>query len=404
MVAETAELVVSELVTNAVVHAATPVDVEAIVRRHGVRVEVADGSPHPPVPRAYEGLAGTGRGLRLLEELADEWGVQPHPRGKTVWFELRTGPASDPALGGSPAPARGAGGQRSAEGDDTVPPSDVVEVVLLRVPVLLHAAWQIHAESLQREYLLTRLDEDNVVAELEQHAAVNDAMSLLREHIPEPDVGVDAEAVMAAATEPLVTADRIVLPVPAASVAHFRLLDDMMEAVAVLADAGAFLTAPVQPELKMLRRWLCRQVADQAKGAEPAAWFPEQQLPPPHGAAPWDSRELVEITRAPQALIAADDTNRIVAVSGATLTMLGYPTAEALVGHRLVTIIPDRYRQAHLAGFTLHLAAGRGPLLGRPVNVPVLRPDGTEITVELNVNSRHHSGRSLFIAELRTAD
>ena len=105
-----------------------------------------------------------------------------------------------------------------------------------------------------------------------------------------------------------------------------------------------------------------------------------------------------------QALIAADDTNRIVVVSQHACELLGYREPSQLLGRRLVAIIPARYHQAHLAGFTLHLSNGRRPLLGRTVVVPVLRSDGTEIAVELLVESRREpGGRQLFVAQIRPA-
>ncbi len=65
-------------------------------------------------------------------------------------------------------------------------------------------------------------------------------------------------------------------------------------------------------------------------------------------------------------------------------------------------IIPRRYRQAHLAGFTLHLATGRSPLLGQPVTVPVLRRDGGETPVELTVEVCHlPGGHRIFLGEMR---
>ena len=82
------ELLVSELVTNAVLHAGT--DVELVVRRlrKGVRVEVLDRSTRPPVPRAYDDEAMTGRGLALVRELSRVWGVDERKDGKVVWFEV----------------------------------------------------------------------------------------------------------------------------------------------------------------------------------------------------------------------------------------------------------------------------------------------------------------------------
>lgn len=89
---EVAVLVVSELVTNAVVHAGTPVTVDADLEGGCLRVSVGDGSPEVPVLRDVEPTATSGRGLRIVEQLADRWGIDPGDRGKAVWFELDVGP------------------------------------------------------------------------------------------------------------------------------------------------------------------------------------------------------------------------------------------------------------------------------------------------------------------------
>jgi anti-sigma regulatory factor (Ser/Thr protein kinase) len=85
-----AELLVSELVTNAVVHARTAIELRMSFERGVFRAEVTDGSATPPAGRRPTGLAGTGRGLQLVDTLASRWGVVPADGGKTVWFELST--------------------------------------------------------------------------------------------------------------------------------------------------------------------------------------------------------------------------------------------------------------------------------------------------------------------------
>ncbi len=85
---DASRLLVSELVTNAVLHARTDLTLVLRLRRGGVRIEVHDSSPAAPVVRRYEDGAMTGRGLSLVEDMAGRWGVSPHPDGKAVWFEL----------------------------------------------------------------------------------------------------------------------------------------------------------------------------------------------------------------------------------------------------------------------------------------------------------------------------
>ena len=87
---DVARLLVSELATNAVLHARTDMTLVVAVTRGELRVEVHDGSVAPPVQRNYEDEAMTGRGLGLLEQMADRWGVEHGGDGKAVWFELDT--------------------------------------------------------------------------------------------------------------------------------------------------------------------------------------------------------------------------------------------------------------------------------------------------------------------------
>src|SRR4051794_25500734 len=86
--AEPAVLLVSELVTNALLHAGTDIDLAAELDADGLLVEVGDGSPHLPSRRRYAATAGTGRGLMMLESMVDDWGVTLHRNGKTGWVRL----------------------------------------------------------------------------------------------------------------------------------------------------------------------------------------------------------------------------------------------------------------------------------------------------------------------------
>jgi anti-sigma regulatory factor (Ser/Thr protein kinase) len=87
-----AVLLVSELVTNAVVHARTPITVRLELAPGCASVEVSDDSERLPEPRMPRADRPGGRGLHLLEELTDGWGVRPGRVGKTVWFELNSDP------------------------------------------------------------------------------------------------------------------------------------------------------------------------------------------------------------------------------------------------------------------------------------------------------------------------
>jgi len=97
-------------------------------------------------------------------------------------------------------------------------------------------------------------------------------------------------------------------------------------------------------------------------------------------------------------VVAADDSNRIVAVSPAMADLLGW-AVDDLVGRRVVTLIPPRLREAHVAGFSRHLSTGEAHLLWIPLELPVLRADGTEIRCAVLIEqAAAEPGRRLHLA------
>jgi anti-sigma regulatory factor (Ser/Thr protein kinase) len=89
---DVALLLTSELVTNAILHARTPVQLGVLVDGDRALVCVADRLPESPAlsPRAHSHDRPGGRGLALVEDLADTWGTTTYTGGKTVWFALQT--------------------------------------------------------------------------------------------------------------------------------------------------------------------------------------------------------------------------------------------------------------------------------------------------------------------------
>jgi len=85
-----ARVIVSELVTNAVVHGSAPITLEVAVGDHTLLLAVHDGSAAAAVvaTRAADWGATSGRGLELVESLARRWGVQTDKNGKRVWAEV----------------------------------------------------------------------------------------------------------------------------------------------------------------------------------------------------------------------------------------------------------------------------------------------------------------------------
>ncbi|MGI4894626.1 MAG: ATP-binding protein [Janthinobacterium lividum] len=88
-VVDEAQLLVSELVTNAVRHGGPPVRVRVDCDGSaGMQVSVTDGNPHPPVRRDAAPDAEGGRGVALVDIVSDRWGVDHVENGKTVWFVI----------------------------------------------------------------------------------------------------------------------------------------------------------------------------------------------------------------------------------------------------------------------------------------------------------------------------
>jgi anti-sigma regulatory factor (Ser/Thr protein kinase) len=83
-----AQLVVTELITNAIVHAESPCQVTLDLTDDRLRIQVTDEDPSVPEPQPYDLMREGGRGLLIVGALAAAWGIDEATRGKTVWAEL----------------------------------------------------------------------------------------------------------------------------------------------------------------------------------------------------------------------------------------------------------------------------------------------------------------------------
>ncbi len=381
---ETASLLVSELVTNAIVHARTPFELGIRAGPDGVHVSVRDGSGVLPQPRHYGRAATTGRGMSLVDRMSDRHGTEPDgPAGKTVWFELGAGPAGGaPDDGAPPSP------DTTTDASTTQP---MLSVRLDALPVALALAWQQHADALLREYLLSRWDDRLPAARLSvDEGSAHDAFAAV------------AAALAALAADPTRPATaNAVLVLRRDSIESFDALGRLLDHVVEIAESGLLLAPPTQPEIRRFRHWLIEEVRRQAGGQLPGTW---PGLPADLEAAPtpppaWDD---AEVRTATAAVLAADDLNRIVAASQAALDLLGWD--DDLIGRRLVTVIPKRLREAHIAAFTLTLLTGEEHITGREVTVPARRRDGSEVDIVLLVQRTVvPEGRAIFVATLRPA-
>ncbi|MFN8035458.1 MAG: ATP-binding protein [Acidimicrobiia bacterium] len=92
-------LALSELVTNAVVHANTEFRVRVTVDAGVVRVDVLDSGDGRPCPQPGGALDAGGRGLRIVDRVSDEWAIGEREDGSGVWFAMqpvRDGPRPEP--------------------------------------------------------------------------------------------------------------------------------------------------------------------------------------------------------------------------------------------------------------------------------------------------------------------
>ena len=367
---EIATLLVSEVVTNALLHAGTEIDVlRDGVDETGVRVEVGDGSPHLPSPpplrrhRRHRSRPADARvdGRRL--------GRDPARDGKTVWFQLsgaerdarrprRAAAPTGPTLGGA---------------------GDNVPVELQNMPLLLHAAWQEHAEALLREYLLASLDSDGDDP-IQVHAEATDAIAVLEEHVPRAAGGRwPPTTLMGDAIEPHVSAPVIEVPVPVA--------------------LGARTSRPSTGRSR--RRWTCpgrgwcspRRPSPRCRPSGGGCAVRCCGRPPAARPEPWVTPDDAPPTRRSAAAGTPGRSPR--PSHGADRRRPGQPDPRGEPGggpdprvrrrrrarraSGSSAIVPERYRQAHVAGFTMYLLVGRKPLLDRPVVVPALRRDGSEV-------------------------
>ena len=160
---------------------------------------------------------------------------------------------------------------------------------------------------------------------------------------------------------------------------------------------------PGLPEIIAVRDWACDQVTAQLAGVAPSPWpgtaqsrfvdLVHDRRDP--AVARWDSSIVTDSDRG---VVAADDANRIVAISASLAHAVGWEPAE-LVGRRVVALIPPELREAHVAGFSRHLSTGEAHVLGVPLELPVLRRDGTSMRCTFLVERAEVGvGRPIYLA------
>lgn len=349
--ADDASLLVSEIVTNSLLHAGSSIALRVLRADSGVRIEVHDGSSRLPSLRTYDGEAVTGRGLEIVGSTASNWGAAQSEDGKIVWFELGTSPYAEAEAPGTPGP-------------DAPPP---VEVRLLDTPVSLAKATFEYGDAMLRELKLLSfsddippisrarnpdLDLEGILLTLEHHSAA------LR-----PRVDIDLE-----------------LPAGSSDAALTRLA--LIDEADRMASEGRLLLPPALPEIAHCRRWMMTEIIGQCAGNAPVPWSP-----PDYTQHPGEARGLSESDE--QLIgsdlgwtIVADQDNYIDFVGDDVGFLLGWRPSE-LAGRRLTTIVPPSLHEAHLVGFTRYQLTREPVLMGRAIEVDARRFNGSSVAVSL---------------------
>ena len=265
-----AELLVSELATNALLHADEPIELVLQPITGGVRVEVRDGSRHLPLPAAGSAEAMTGRGLRLVKTLASDWGVERLPQGKAVWVELAERSAlrtveldQDELLrlwGEDESEARGQG---------------LIRVALEDVPTGLLAAAKTHVDNLVREFALAAAGA-RTGATAPPSPGLVQALETAVTEFADARLALKQQA-HAAQQQELPTVTLVLELPPEAADAAERYLD-ALERVDTYCRDAQLLTLATPPEQRAFREWYVCELIDQLRRVD--AGLPPQPTEP----------------------------------------------------------------------------------------------------------------------------
>jgi hypothetical protein len=269
-----AVLVVSELVTNAVLHAQTEVEVVAHVATSTARVEVIDGSPARPMPRHYSSDATTGRGLHLLHALTTRWGTEISAHAKSVWFEIDNTLAKEQRnCGANDLQLPDLSSWPDLDDFDTatdtvarLPGTSTVEVRILHLPLEVYLSAQEHSDALLREFALLAgyAPPDEVPRRL-----VDLAVEVRGQFGPASTAL--SETIEAAIQRGDRTVDLTLALPPEASHALLRLAEHLDEADR-FCDAGNLLTFSSSSVVREFRAWYTAEILSQLDGGSPHSW------------------------------------------------------------------------------------------------------------------------------------
>jgi len=264
--AEAAALGVSELVTNALLHAEPPIRLRLGGTSSHPRVEVHDSSPRPPdldtdpLDEDEHLMRTFGRGLGLVALYSSRWGADVSGNGKVVWFE----PAEEPGLDAADSAADvfvldEEVEQRLAE---ATAPERLLPVRLLGLPVATFAVFRQWYAEVRRELRLLAL------AHPENYPVATELAALTLQVEAERAQARGVDALDTAIAEGLEWVDLEYL-VPMTTPVTMRRLSDVLDRVDLFCREHLLLTLPEDPRTVTMRRWYFGEFARQAEGLGP---------------------------------------------------------------------------------------------------------------------------------------
>ena len=295
-----ASLVVSELVTNAVLHGRGCTGVEISLIASGLRAEVRDRSRVPPMLSRPSNESLTGRGLRLVERVAARWGAQVEGAGKVVWAEI-TGEAADRVDHDEPDILAMWDDEWDLGGDD----DRRFRLELGNVPTDLLLAAKSHVDNIVRELTLASAGASaGVTAEIPPPLA--SLVGAVVDRFAEPRVAIKRQALDAARRGETTTRLALELPVSSADAAeeYLRALDELDG----YCRARRLLTLESPPQHQVFRHWYIDELVNQLRAAAGRPSRPPQSF---------TRRPLAEFDRVADARRAAEHGARLYSVSAA---------------------------------------------------------------------------------------
>ncbi|WP_460812289.1 ATP-binding protein [Nocardioides salsibiostraticola] len=277
---ECAALGVSELVTNALLHAAPPIQVQVRGTVDHPRIEVRDGSTRPPTlptdanslsvdPDALtddldEVLLTFGRGLDMVARASVAWGAEVEEDGKVLWFEPTSVLAEDAGTAGVLTdPRRDLEDELADSGTGAT--TDLVDVDLLHVPVRAHLSFQRHYRELRRELRLLSLAHE---ADYPHAKNLSDLFGSLEGRLRRDLATDQVETARRESAEHVDLSVRL----SSARVVRVRQLSELLDLADDFCREQRLLVLGRTAEQVRFQQWLLGQYVDQAAGLPAQPW------------------------------------------------------------------------------------------------------------------------------------